>query len=205
MPDPDATPAEPAFPGREEVGGLLESFRPRLQRMLALRLDPRLRSRVDPEDVLQEAFAEVVGRFDDYRAARPMPFFVWVRFLTAQRLAKVHRRHLGAARRDAGREVGRRAGPAASSESLALAMGAEGPSPSTAVARLELYDRVRAAIDGLAAEDREVVALRFFERLSNEETAAVLGLSASGVSKRLASALLRLRRELPRAEDVPTP
>ena len=54
-------------------------------------------------------------------------------------------------------------------------------------------------------EDREVLALRYFEQLSIEETALLLNLTPSGVSKRQLRALGRLRRELPSVEDVPTP
>jgi RNA polymerase sigma-70 factor (ECF subfamily) len=173
--------------------------------MLTLRLDPRLRRRVDPADVLQDAFAEVVARLDEYLAARPMPFFLWVRFLTVQKVAQLHQHHLGVARRDAGREVTPGTLPAASSISLARVFTQAGPSPSEAVARNEILARVRAALERLDGVDREVLALRYFERLSVEETALVTGLTPSGVAKRQLRALGHLRRELPRVEDVPTP
>ena len=192
-------------PAPLELGARLEQFRPRLERMLDLRLDPRLRRRVDPADILQEAFVEVVKRFDEFRSRRPMPFFLWVRLQTLQTLARVQHRHLGTARRAAGREVTPQSLPAASTFSLAKAFTQPGLSPSKEVARLELLERVRAALDRLDEEDREVLALRYFERLTNEEIAIVLGLTPSGEKKRHARALARLRRELPSAEDVPTP
>src|SRR5262245_46897925 len=194
----DPNPADGADPGlepsRTNVGSLLEVFRPRLRRMLTLRLDPRLRRRVDPADVLQDAFAEVVARLDEYLAARPMPFFLWVRFLTVQKVAQLHQHHLGVARRDAGREVTPGALPAASSISLARVFTQAGPSPSEAVARNEILARVRAALERLDGVDREVLALRYFERLSVEETALVTGLTASGVAKRQLRALGNLKR-----------
>ena len=57
------------------VAQLLERFRPRLERMFVMRLDPRLAQRIDVDDVIQEAFVEVMRRLDDYRNTRPMPFF----------------------------------------------------------------------------------------------------------------------------------
>ena len=206
----DADPApEGAVPTRDpsprNVGALLEEFRPRLRRMLVLRLDPGLRKRIDPADVLQETFAEVVGRLDEFLAARPMPFFLWVRFLAGQKLAQLHQHHLGAARRDAGREVTPRAFPASSSVSLAQVFAHPGPSPSESVAQAEILERVRQALERLDDVDREVLALRYFERLSTEETAIALGLTASGVAKRQLRALGHLKRELPQVQDVPTP
>jgi RNA polymerase sigma-70 factor (ECF subfamily) len=192
-------------PSCENVGELLEQFRPRLQRMLTLRLHPRLRRRVDPADVLQETYADVVRRLDEYRTARTLPFFLWVRFLALQKVAQLHRHHLGKARRDAAREVTPAALPAASTVSLARAFVHPGPAPSEVVSRREILARVREALERLEEVDREVLALRYFERLSVEETALALGLSESGVLKRQLRALAHMQGELPRPEDVPTP
>jgi RNA polymerase sigma-70 factor (ECF subfamily) len=173
--------------------------------MLTLRLDPVLKRRIDPADVLQDSFAEAVARLDEYRSTKPMPFFLWVRFLTVQRVAQLHQHHLGAAKRDAGREVTPGALLPASSVSLARVFAQPGPSPVEAVARDEIFARVRAALERLDDVDREVLALRYFERLSVDETAIALGLTVSGVNKRQLRALGHLKRELPRIEDVPTP
>ena len=192
-------------PSPSNVGALLEGFRPRLRRMLILRLHPKLRRRIDPADVLQETFAEVVARLEEYRAKRPMPFFLWVRFLTGQKLAQLHQHHIGAARRDARREVTPAAVPSASTVSLAEVFADPGPTPDKAATRREMLVRVREALDRLHEVDREVLALRYFERLSTEETAIALGLTASGVAKRQLRALGHLHSALPRMEDVPTP
>src|SRR5438067_11536858 len=86
------------------LGKLLGRHRERLRRMVALRLDWRLRGRVDPSDVLQEACLDAARRLPEYHKNPTMPFFLWLRFLTGQRLLDEHRKHLGAAARDAGRE-----------------------------------------------------------------------------------------------------
>jgi RNA polymerase sigma-70 factor, ECF subfamily len=96
-------------PGRSEHaawGEFLEGHRNRLRRMVALRLDERLKRRIDPSDVIQEAFLEATERRVEYaREAEPMSPFLWLRFLTLQRLQIAHRRHLGTRARDAGREI----------------------------------------------------------------------------------------------------
>jgi RNA polymerase sigma-70 factor (ECF subfamily) len=184
---------------------MLERFRPRLTRLVTVRLDPRLRRRIDGEDVLQEAFVEVARRLTEYCAKRPMPFFLWVRLITGQKLAEFHRRHLAAAQRDAAREVSPASIPSASSASLAKAFVDPERSPPHKAARREVLGRIRRALERLEELDREVLALRYFEGLSNDEAALVLGLSSSSAKRRHLQALRRMRAELPRADDVPTP
>src|SRR5687767_187110 len=87
------------------LGLLLNRDRDRLRRMVALRLDWRVQGRVDPSDVIQEAQLEAARRLDEYLDNPTMPFFLWLRLITGQKLAQLHRHHLGAKMRDAGREV----------------------------------------------------------------------------------------------------
>ena len=103
------------------LGELFAHYRDRLRKMVRLRLDRRLAGRLDASDVLQEAYLDVARRFPEYAAAPEVPFYVWLRALTGQRLIDLHRQHLGAKMRDAGQEVSlyRGALPQASSASLA--------------------------------------------------------------------------------------
>lgn len=84
--------------GMEDV---LARHRDRLLRMVALRLDHRLRKRIDPSDVIQEAYLEASARLETYLRAPSMPFFLWLRFLVVQKIVTLHRHHLGAGMRDA--------------------------------------------------------------------------------------------------------
>ena len=83
------------------LGEFFARHRERLRRMVRLRLDRRLQGRIDTEDVLQEAFVDATRRLAEYAAKRPMPPFLWLRFLTMQRLQTLHRLHLGVKCRDA--------------------------------------------------------------------------------------------------------
>src|SRR5437763_3459741 len=170
---------------------LVRQHHDRLRRMVALRLDPRLRGRVDPSDVLQEVYADAARHLPAYLEAPPLPFFLWLRQLAGTRLAKAHRHHLGTQGRDVRREVGLI--PGASSAALADGLlGREGR-PSEAAMRDELRDRLLAALERMNPLDREVLALRHFEQLGNAEAADVLGLSVAAASKRYVRALERLR------------
>jgi RNA polymerase sigma-70 factor, ECF subfamily len=176
-------------------GELLVRYRDRLRRMIALRMDRRLQGRVDASDVIQEAMLEASHRLVDYKQNPTMPFFLWLRFLTGQRLLEQHRRHLGAQGRDAGREISlyRGAMPETTTAALAAQLLGRHTSPSQAAVRAERKIRLQEALNSLDPIDREILALRHFEQLSNGEAAHVLGLDKSAASKRYARALVRLK------------
>src|SRR5262249_7214301 len=179
----------------ERFGTELEQYRPRLRRMVALRLNPRLHCRIDPSDVVQETFLEASARLAEYLRAPAMPFFLWLRFLAGQKLVTLHRHHLGRQMRDPGREISlyRGALPEASSAALAAQLLGHDSRPSAAAIRIELKLRLQEALNQMDALDREVLALRHFEHLSRAETAQVLGMRESAVSKRYIRALQRLK------------
>jgi RNA polymerase sigma-70 factor (ECF subfamily) len=179
---------------RDALGELFMLYRERLWRMLYVRLDRRLASRVVPDDVLQETFLDVARRVGEYLQDPAVPFYVWLRFLAVQRMQMVQRAHLGAQRRDVSQEVPLpQGGPFASAESMAGQLVSHMTSPSQAAIRGELQDRLRSALDEMDPLDREVLALRHFEELGNNEAAQVLGISKDAASKRHVRALKRLR------------
>jgi RNA polymerase sigma-70 factor (ECF subfamily) len=163
--------------------------------MVRLRLDRRLQGRIDPSDVLQEAYLDVAQQLPHYLKKPEMSFFLWLRVVTGQRLIRVHRQHLGAALRDAGREVSlyRGALPQASSVSLAEQLLGRVSTPSQALIRAESQIQLQSALNGMDPIDREIIALRHFEELSNTEAARVLELEPSAASKRYVRALKRLQ------------
>jgi RNA polymerase sigma-70 factor (ECF subfamily) len=182
----------------ESLTALFVSHRERLRRMVRLRLDRRLLGRVDPSDVLQETYLDIARRAEEYLANPEMPPFLWLRFLTAQKLTALHRQHLGAQVRDAGREISlyRGAIPQATSVSLAHQLLGRMTSVSQAAMRAELQTRLQVVLNGMDPLDREVLALRHFEELSNAETAQVLGIQKSAASNRYIRAIKRLKELL---------
>jgi RNA polymerase sigma-70 factor (ECF subfamily) len=174
---------------------LMNQHRPRLRRMVAIRMDPRLQGRVDPSDVLQESYIDAARRLPEYVQKPTMPFFVWLRWLVGQRLLEQHRRHLGAQARDVSREVSifHGAFPEATSANLAANLFGGATSPSQLAMRLEQQHRLQEALESLDPIDREILVLRHFEQLSNGEAADVLQLDKSAASKRYTRALVRLK------------
>src|SRR6516164_11577470 len=103
------------------LAALVERHRDRLERMVRLRMDRRLQGRVDPADVVQEAYLTVRGKFPQYSADARLPFFLWLRLEVGQKLVDLHRFHLGTQMRDAGQEVSLHRGALPQVTSLSLA------------------------------------------------------------------------------------
>jgi RNA polymerase sigma-70 factor (ECF subfamily) len=180
------------------AGELFEVCRDRLKKMVKLRLDRRLQGRLDASDVLQEAFLDVQNKAPDFAAKPDMPAYLWLRLVTAERLLILHRHHLGTQMRDAAQEVSlcRGGPPAASTHSLANLLLGRVTSPTQAAIRAERQLRLQEALNGMDPLDREILALRHFEELSNGEAAAVLGLTKTAASNRYVRALKRLKEIL---------
>ena len=166
--------------------------------MVRLRLDPRLQGRIDPSDVIQEAYLEAAERLAEYVRDPKMPFFLWLRFLTGQKMLELRRHHLGTQARDASRELSIYQGamPEASSACLAAQLLGKRTAPLEAAIRAEMKLRLQEALNSMEPMEREVLALRHFEQFSNAETAQLLGISESGASSRYLRALKRLKEIL---------
>jgi RNA polymerase sigma-70 factor (ECF subfamily) len=174
---------------------LVERHRGRLERMVGLRMDRRLQGRVDPADVVQEAYLTLRGKFAQYSADPRLPFFLWLRLEVGQKLVDLHRFHLGTQMRDAGQEVSLHRGalPQVTSLSLAEHLLGKLTTASHAAMRAELKIRVQEALNSMDPHDREVLILRHFEELSNSEAAQVLGIKPSAAVNRYVRALKRLK------------
>jgi RNA polymerase sigma-70 factor (ECF subfamily) len=174
---------------------LFDRHRERLRRMVEIRMDPRLRARLDASDVLQEAFLDVARDLPAYLADARLSPLLWLRLHVGRRLTTLHRQHLGTHMRDAGREVSLYRGsmPEASSAALASMLLGRHTSPTQAAQRAERLLRIQEALNSLEPIDREVLALRHFEQLGRAETAEVLGISPETAAKRYFRALKRLK------------
>jgi RNA polymerase sigma-70 factor (ECF subfamily) len=179
--------------GSEALAGLFSEYRERLERMIEFRLDPLLRGRVEAADVLQESYIEVARRIGDYTSNPAVSFFVWVRQLTYQTLVDIHRRHFRE-KRDPSLEVrfGQRPFSSATSDSIARRLLDHHTTPSQAATRAEEVAVLRAALESMDEIDREVLALRHFEQLGNNEVAETLNLSVTAASNRYVRAMTRL-------------
>ena len=185
--------------GNEEaLAELFAKYRDRMHRMIDFRLDRRLRSRTDASDVLQESYLDAVQRVNHFIKNPAIPFSVWLRLIVGQRLIEVHRRHLGAKKRDAAREISMNdvRSTFASSANIAIHLTGHLTSPSQAAINAESMFRLEEALNTMTDMDREVLVLRHFEDLSNNEVAEILSIGKTAASNRYVRALKRLKEIL---------
>lgn len=180
---------------RQALAELFSIHRDRLWRTVQFRLDRRLQGRVDPDDVLQEAYLAAADRIAHFVGDTAAALHVWLRMIVTQTMIDVHRRHLGAQMRDAQREVSLQGGcwPQGTSTSMALQLSGRLTSPSQAAARSELSRQLGQILEQMDPIDREVLALRHFEELGNSEVAEVLGIQQKAASIRYVRAVRRLQ------------
>jgi RNA polymerase sigma-70 factor (ECF subfamily) len=183
---------------QELLATIFERYRDRLRRMVRLRMDHRVQARIDPSDVIQEAYLEATKRLADYLKGPDMPFSLWLRFLTGQKLLQFHRLHLGTQARDPRLEVSidSQGLPPSIASRLAEGLVDSTTSQCGKQARAELRAKMILVLESLDPIDREVIALRHFEQLTNGESARVLGIDPNAASQRYFRALKRLKEKM---------
>src|SRR5262245_32006707 len=179
----------------EAVNRLMDRHRDSLRRMVQLRLDQRIQRRIDVSDIVQDVLVEANRRLKEYVANPQMPFHLWLRQIAQDRIIDAHRRHRASAKRSVDRERPL-AVPAADDRStmdLAAQLCDRELTPGAAVAQAEMARCVERAIAQLPDQDCEIIIMRHYEQLSNQEVAQALGLSEPAASMRYLRAIRKLR------------
>lgn len=187
----------------DAVNRLIERHRDAVLRMVQMRLDHKIRRRVDVSDVVQDVMIDASRRLQDYIANPVMPFHLWLRHIAKDRIIDAHRRHRASQKRSVDREQGL-AVPGADDHStmdLAAHLCDGELTPAAAATQREMAQRVEAAITDLGEQDGEIIIMRHYEQLSNQEVAQALGLSEPAASMRYLRAVRRLREMLTGNED----
>jgi RNA polymerase sigma-70 factor (ECF subfamily) len=177
------------------VDRLLEKHRDALRRLVDLRLDRRIRQRIDASDIVQDVLLDANRRLRAYAENPSMPFHLWLRQMARDRVIDAHRRHRGSSKRSVDREQSANVplGVDGSTMELAAQLSDQELTPAAAAVMHELHLRFQAAIEEMSEDDREIILMRHFEELSNQEVAQALGLSEPAASMRYLRAIRRLR------------
>ena len=186
---------------KSAIARLFQQYRPKLRSMVSFRMDDNLRGRVDPSDVIQESFLDLAKRADEFKLKEMSPL-VWMRLVTLERLLAVRRQHIDIQKRDARRELSIDCDIGFGATSMALAAGLldKLSTASGKVVRAEQKAKLHQLLDEMNENDREIIALRIFEGLTNGEAAEVLQLTKQTTSKRFVRAIDRLRTSM---SDIP--
>jgi RNA polymerase sigma-70 factor (ECF subfamily) len=179
----------------QAVEQLLARHREPVRRMIDLRLDPAIVQRLDASDVVQDVLLEASRRLKEYLKNPAMPFHLWIRHIAKDHLIDAHRRHHQAQKRGVNREQPLHRPGWVDQSSMELAGQLMDPekTPASAAIQQELQRRLHAAVEELDDDDREVILMRHFEQLANQEVAAALGLTEAAASMRYLRAMRRLR------------
>ncbi len=193
--------------GQKALADLLALHQEKLERIVAFRLAPFLRSRIDPADVLQEAYFEISRRINEFIEGSPVSFFVWIRQKTIQTLIDIHRNHTRE-KRNAQREMSLDSSPFGQTTSISIArfLLDDITSPSQAAVREEEIQQLQSALESMNETDREVIAMRHFEHLNNQQVAEVLDISPTAASNRYvraAAKLTEILNHLPSRRHLP--
>ncbi len=171
---------------------LFQRHRAKLRRAIELRLDRRVAARVDASDVLQETYLEAFKRLPKYLQQQGMPFYLWLCWIAREKVLALHRRHLGAEKRTVTHETPLL--PADRSATfVSIVIAGHEPSPSQALAKAELTERLRLALGQLDDDERDLILWRHFEQLSARDMAQLLQISEAAAGKRYIRAVKRLR------------
>jgi RNA polymerase sigma-70 factor (ECF subfamily) len=177
----------------------LERYRCYLRLLAQARLDPRLRSKIDPSDMVQQTLLEAYQGLDGFRGRSPEELAGWLRQILARNLANALR-DFRRDRRDVAREQDLEALLRDSSLRVEAWLVAEQSSPSHRAERQEDALRLAAAVDELPEAQREVVVLRHFHSWPLHEIARHVGRSPSAVAGLLHRGLQQMRARLQEGE-----
>lgn len=179
----------------DAVDALLARHREPVRRMIDLRLDPAIVQRLDASDVVQDVLLEASRRLQEYLRKPAMPFHLWLRHIAKDHVIDAHRRHHQAQKRGVDREQPIHRPGWADRSSLELAGQLMDPerTPASEAIQQELQKRLHEAMAQLEDADREVILMRHFEQLGNQEAATALGLTEAAASMRYLRAVRRLR------------
>jgi RNA polymerase sigma-70 factor, ECF subfamily len=187
----------------DAVDRLLVRHRDGLRRMIDLRLDPAIVGRVDASDIVQEVLLEASRRLSDYVQNPAMPFHLWLRHIAKDHVIDAHRKHRQAQRRSLDREQPMIPHALADRSSLELAAQFidHELTPASAAIRQEMQRRLNTAVVALDDDDRDIILMRHFEQMTNQEVAALLDLTEAAASMRYLRAVRRLRSQLTTASS----
>lgn len=180
------------------VDNLLDRHRESLRRMIGMRLDQKIKRRVDVSDIVQEVLVEANRRLQDYLQNPVMAFHLWIRQIAKDRIIDAHRRHRVSAKRSIDREQPLVAAGAVDQSTIELAAQLCDPelTPAAAATQRELAQHIQQSISLLPDRDREIILMRHYEQLSNQDIAEALELTEPAASMRYLRALKKLRQIL---------
>jgi RNA polymerase sigma-70 factor (ECF subfamily) len=196
--------AEAKAGDKSAVNQLMDRHRNSLDRLIRMRLDKKIQNRIGVSDVVQDVLIEANRRLPRYLESPAMPFHLWVRQIARDRIIDAHRRHRVSAKRSVDREQ-RMVVPRGCDQSsihLASLLGDSRLTPAAAAMQKEMARKVEASISLLDDKDSEIIVMRHYEHLTNQEISRLLDLSEPAASMRYLRAIRRLREVMQNSDPT---
>ena len=180
---------------KSAVNQLMERHRGALSHLVRMRLDQKILQRVDASDVVQDVLIEANRRLQTYLENPVLSFRLWLRQIARDRIIDAHRRHRVSAKRSVDREqkLAPPRGYDQSSIHLASILGDNKLTPAAGALQKEMARKVEAAVALLDDRDSEIIIMRHYEHLTNQEIAQALDLTEPAASMRYLRAVRRLK------------
>jgi RNA polymerase sigma-70 factor (ECF subfamily) len=182
---------------RVALAKLLTACHPQMRSWAAAGLEPAVKARCGPDDILQEVYLDVARQIQQFENRGPGSFLSWIHGILNHKLIDAQRAAHAQAR-DVRREVRAAAAPDDSYWSLLDQVYAESGTPSRVVRRDEALRALLSCLTELSEVHRRVIQLRFLEGLSVDQVAARLGKTSAAVVALSRRALEALRKSMDR-------
>jgi RNA polymerase sigma-70 factor (ECF subfamily) len=173
---------------------LLDAIRPPLLNLVARRLDPRVASRIDPADIVQDVLLFAARHLDTFLERRAVPFSLWLKQIAQEQVAYVHRLHIRSKKRSVCREMRQELD---ADRSFRTAIDnytvSREPSPNAYFEVEELRTRLGQRFENLPSQEQKLLHLRFFDHLDVKAVAEQLGITVEALRMRQFRALRHLR------------
>jgi RNA polymerase sigma-70 factor (ECF subfamily) len=180
----------------QQLGQLLQIYRNYLTILATTQLDARLRQRISPSDLVQEAMLGAFRDFSQFRGQTKPELLAWLRQILINALHHAYEAHVQARCRDVRRDVSLDEVNKAFDRSvvrLAHVLADKGPSPSAYASQRERAVEMADQLAKLRPDYRDVIVLRNLQGLSFEEVAERLGRKPSAVRMLWLRAMEKLR------------
>jgi len=177
----------------------LDDFRSYLQFLARAQLDPRLQSKLDDSDVVQQTLLQAHRARDQFRGSTSGEMAAWLRQMLARNLAHAVR-NFGRNKRDIQREQSLEASLSESSARLEGWLAGDQTSPSQRVERNEQLLLAADAIQSLPEAQRDAIIMHYWQSLSMAEIAESTGKTPAAVAGLLHRGLRTLRNLLTEPE-----
>ena len=178
------------------LGKELMAFSPQLLTLARRNLNPVLAKRVTAEDIVQDTVSTASCKTEFLKNNPEVPLYCKLRTILFQTITAMERKHLQCGKRDAYKEIEVADDQNSAAQANWNMFADTVTSPLSRLAKLDRYALLRKVMEELSDTDRQLLELRHFDGMGNNECAHVLQIEPKAASIRYVRALQKLQSKL---------